>query len=80
MGTPSEDTEFRRAQPPRPPALTFEEQRREETRIEALRARLRLEQRSLMRGLILLAVVILVVSLARAGWGRLFVPGWWREW
>lgn len=69
-----------RAQPPRPPALTSEQQRREKTRIEALRARLRLEQRSLLRGLILLAVVILIVSLVRAGLGRLFVPGWWREW
>jgi hypothetical protein len=69
-----------RAQPPRPPALTVEQQRREKTRVETLRARVRLEQRSLLRGLILLAVVILIVSLARAGLDRLFVPGWWREW
>jgi hypothetical protein len=69
-----------RAQPPRPPALTPEQQRREKTRVESLRARVRLEQRSLLRGLILLAVVILIVSLARAGLDRLFVPGWWREW
>lgn len=69
-----------RAQPPRPPALTPEQQIRENARVEVLRARLRLEQRSLLRGLILLAVVILIVSLARAGLDRLFVPGWWREW
>jgi hypothetical protein len=69
-----------RAQPPRPPALTPEQQRREKTRVESLRARVRLEQRSLLRGLILLAVVILIVSLARAGLDRLFVRGWWREW
>ena len=69
-----------RAQPPRPPALTSEQQRREKARIETLRGRVRLEQRSLLRGLILLAVVILIVSLARAGLGRLFVPGWWRQW
>lgn len=69
-----------RAQTPRPPALTPEEQRREKTRVEALRGRVRLERRSLLRGLILLAVVILIVSLARAGLDRLFVPGWWREW
>jgi hypothetical protein len=35
-------------------------------------------KRSLMRGLILLAVVVLVVSMARAGLERAFMPGWWR--
>ena len=68
------------AQPPRPPALTPEQQLREDSRVETLRARIRREQRSLLRGLILLAVVILIVSLARAGLDRLFVHGWWREW
>ena len=69
-----------RAEPPRPPALTERQQRRETERIETLEARVRLEQHSLLRGLILLAVVILIASLARAGFGRLFVPGWWRQW
>jgi hypothetical protein len=69
-----------RAEPPRPPALTEREQRRESARIERLKARVRLEQRSLLGGLILLAVVILIASLARAGFGRLFVPAWWRQW
>ena len=70
----------RRAQPVRPPVLSEPEQRRESARLEMLAARVRLEQRSLLRGLILLAVVILIASLARAGLNRLFVPGWWREW
>ncbi len=70
----------RRAEPPRPPALTEREQRRESARLGTLKARVGLEQRSLLRGLILLAVVILIVSLARAGFGRLFVPAWWRQW
>jgi hypothetical protein len=69
-----------RAEPPRPPALTDREKRRESARLERLNARVRLEQRSLLRGLILLAVLILIASLARAGFGRLFVPGWWRQW
>lgn len=69
-----------RAEPPRPPALTDREKRRESARLERLNARVRLEQRSLLRGLILLAVLILIASLARAGFGRLFVPGWWRLW
>jgi hypothetical protein len=69
-----------RAEPPRPPALTERQQRRESERLEKLNGRLRLEQRSLLRGLILLAVVILIASLARAGFGRLFVPRWWTQW
>jgi len=69
-----------RAEPPRPPALTERDQRRESTRLERLNARLRLEERSMLRGLILLAVVILIASLARAGFGRLFVPRWWTQW
>jgi hypothetical protein len=69
-----------RAEPPRPPAFTEREQRRESARLDRLNARVRLEQRSLLRGLILLAVVILIASLARAGFGRLFVPNWWTQW
>jgi hypothetical protein len=69
-----------RAEPPRPPALTDREKRRESARVERLNARVRLEQRSLLRGLILLAVLILIASLARAGFGRLLAPGWWRQW
>lgn len=69
-----------RAEPPRPPALTERDERREKVRLETLKARLRLEQRSLVRGLILLVVVILIASLARAGFGRLFVPRWWTQW
>jgi hypothetical protein len=69
-----------RAEPARPPALTERDQRGEKARLETLNARLQLEQRSLLRGLILLAVVILIASLARAGFGRLFVPRWWTQW
>ena len=69
-----------RAEPPRPPAFTERDQRGQSERLDRLKKRTALEQRSLLRGLILLAVVILIVSLARAGFGRLFVPGWWRQW
>ena len=68
------------AEPPRPPALSERDERNERARKETLSARLGREQRSLLRGLILLAVVILILSLVRAGFGRLFVPGWWRQW
>ena len=37
-----------------------------------------IERRSMVRGLILLAVLALVGSIARAGLGRVFVHGWWR--
>ena len=69
-----------RAEPPRAPELSERDKRDESLRKDRLRARVALEQRSLLRGLLLLAVVILIVSLARAGLGRLFVPGWWRQW
>jgi hypothetical protein len=36
------------------------------------------ERRSVVRGLILLAAVLLVGSMARAGLDRVFVHGWWR--
>lgn len=70
----------RRAQPARPPALSEREQRRESARLEKLRGRVQIEQRSLLRGLILLALIILIFSLLRAGLDRIFVPGWWRQW
>jgi hypothetical protein len=69
-----------RAQPARPPAMGERDKHLERARKEELRARVAREQRSLLRGLILLAVVILIASLARAGFGRLFVPGWWNQW
>jgi hypothetical protein len=70
----------RPAEPPRPPVLSEREQRGETERLDRLRKRAGLERRSLLRGLILLAVVILIASLARAGFDRLFVSGWWRQW
>jgi hypothetical protein len=38
------------------------------------------ERRRQVRGLLLLAFAILLLSLARAGFGRVFTPGWWRLW
>ena len=69
-----------RAKPPRPPARREQDERNERARKDELRARVGREQQSLLRGLILLAVVILIASLWRAGFGRLFVPGWWNQW
>ncbi|HEV2578885.1 MAG TPA: hypothetical protein VGU25_16895 [Acidobacteriaceae bacterium] len=69
-----------RAEPPRPPSLSERDHRDERARKVRLNARVGREQLSLLRGLILLAVLILIASLVRAGFGRLFVPGWWRQW
>jgi hypothetical protein len=39
-----------------------------------------LERRSLVRGLLLFAAIVLILSIARAGLDRTFVPGWWHQW
>lgn len=31
-------------------------------------------------GLLILAMVLLVVGLARSSWRDVFAPGWWRLW
>ncbi|HEY5214906.1 MAG TPA: hypothetical protein VIJ38_17990 [Acidobacteriaceae bacterium] len=52
---------------------------RQRAEFQAYRAeRERIERRSALRGLILLAVVALVGNIARAGLDLVFVHGWWR--
>jgi hypothetical protein len=36
------------------------------------------ERRSMVRGLIVLAVLVLLLSIARAGLDRVFPNGWWK--
>jgi hypothetical protein len=38
------------------------------------------ERRRQIRGLLLLAAVILIFSLLRSGLHNVFTPGWWRLW
>jgi hypothetical protein len=38
------------------------------------------ERRRQIRGLLLLAAVILTFSLLRSGLHNVFTPGWWRLW
>lgn len=33
-----------------------------------------------VRGLLLLALAVIVFSVVRFGAGRIFTPGWWRLW
>jgi hypothetical protein len=53
------------------------ERKRDDYRVYLL-GRERLERTSIVRGLILLALVVLAVSIARAGLERVFVPYWWK--
>jgi len=71
---------MKRAEAPRAPKAGAGVVRAAEERRVLLAAREALERRSLVRGLMVLAVVVLVFSVARAGWGRAFVPGWWKQW
>jgi hypothetical protein len=69
--------EHRAAAPELPqPTRLYEQQREEFERYR--KERERIERRSVVRGLILLAVLVLVGSILHAGLGRVFVHGWWR--
>jgi hypothetical protein len=67
-----------RAEPPRIPAPTRALERAELERATYVRGRESVEARSVVRGLILLGIVVLLASMIRAGFGRVFVHGWWR--
>jgi len=67
-----------RAASPRIPPPTRALQRAEHERQKYLRQRKSLQLRSVVRALIFLAVLILLLSVFRAGFGRVFTHGWWR--
>ena len=60
--------------------MSADGQARRAARDARRRERERQEHFSLLRGLVWVALVVLVASIARAGLGRAFVPGWWRQW
>jgi hypothetical protein len=66
------------AQPPQIPPPTRELERAYEEHAERVARGERLERRSVVRGLLVLALIILAVSITRAGLGRVFPPNWWR--
>ncbi len=67
-----------RAEPPRAPEPTRALLRAREAQRAYLAASQRAAARSTVRGLLLLALMILAVSFWRAGLDRVFVQGWWR--
>ena len=76
LGTQAE----RRAAPVEAPAATPAMQRERAAQREFVKEREQVERRRMVRGLIVLALLVLALSMARAGMGRVFVPGWWRQW
>jgi hypothetical protein len=77
MQSSERNREHRAAAPELPqPTHLFEQQREEFERYREERERI--ERRSVVRGLILLAMLVLVGSMLHAGLGRVFVHGWWR--
>ena len=68
-----------RAEPPRAPELSRTVRQARDEAARYRHEREAQERRSLLRGLILLAVLVLLVSLLRAG-DRAFPAGWLHRW
>jgi hypothetical protein len=66
------------ARAPKPPMPDRTLQRAQEEHAKYVAARVQLQRRSVLRGLILLALLVLGASILRAGAGRAFPPYWWR--
>ena len=49
-------------------------------KLQQLKQRKIHERRSQLRSLLVIAVVVLLFSLYRAGLHNIFTPGWWRLW
>ncbi len=74
------DPQPHRAESPRAPVLIGKLLQGERERTNEQRGREVLERHSVLRGLILLAVLLLLVSLVHAGARRGFPAGWWQRW
>ncbi len=66
--------------PPRAPQLGPGARQLGQEREAYLQQRELLRHRSLMRGLFILAALVLGISFVRAGWHRVFFSGWWHHW
>ena len=71
-------TNEQRGEPVRIPPATRAIERDEAARGTNLKLREQIERRSIVRGLLLLGLVVLLASMVRAGFGRVFVGTWWR--
>ena len=68
------------AGPPVAPSLSRAELRAAQDQATYRQRREVLERRSVLRGLILLAVLIVLFAVMHGGAGRAFPSGWWRQW
>jgi hypothetical protein len=74
----SERVREHRAAPVALPAVTRDVERKR-AEFEAYRkGREKIERRSIVRALILIAIVVLAGSILRAGMDNVFVQSWWR--
>ena len=73
-------TPLHRAEPPRAPRASAELTIAREEHAAYVHGRERAERSGILRALLVLAVVVLVASIWRAGFDRVFVNGWWRQW
>jgi hypothetical protein len=69
-----------RAAAPAIPAVTREQERQLAALAERHREGEQVERSRQLRGLLVLAFVVLVLSIARAGLASVFPHGWWRIW
>jgi len=74
------ETPLHRASPPRAPRPSAELTSAREEHAEYVAQRERAEHSGFLRALVVLAVVVLLASIWRAGLDRVFVHGWWRQW
>ena len=77
MASAQPNSDDLRAVAPRIPAPTPALQKAEQERKDYVSLRERLEQRSVFRGLIVLAIAALLFSIWHAGLDRVFVGRWW---
>jgi hypothetical protein len=73
-------TPDQRAAVPAIPEATPQQQRKLAERDAYHREREQVERRRQLRTLLVLALIVIAVSIARAGVGRVFPQGWWRLW
>ena len=69
-----------RAAPPAIPASTRQHERDLAERDTYRREREHTERRRQLRGLLVLAFIVIALSIARAGLSRVFPPSWWHLW
>lgn len=68
------------AGPPIAPTLTGSARRAGEQQRSYLQKREIAERRSMLRGLIVLALFVLIFAALHSGVSRAFPAGWWRQW